>query len=104
MFGVIVLPFTTIGSNRGASTIMNALEAANVRIANSVKVTPGMKQSVMWRQLVSAINNEVWGIAKWNGALSKTYVEMKKKEIVAFFQATINGKYVMFPDGSQARY
>ena len=83
---------------------MNSYEQINQRISNKLHTPPGMKLSVVWRQYVSAVEDEIPEISKWNAALAKSFVEMKKREVVKFFNATIDGKYIKFSDGSQARY
>ena len=84
--------------------MQTSYEQINRRSSDRINVLPGMKMSVIYRQAVSAIEQEVPEIAKWNGALAKTFPNMKKQEVVKFFNATIDEKYVKFPDGSQARY
>ena len=79
-------------------------EQINQHISDRINVLPGMKLSVVWVQLRSAIDSVVPEIAKWNGALSKTFPEMKKQEVAKFFNATKDGKYIKFSDGSEARY
>jgi hypothetical protein len=83
---------------------MNAMMQIDERIVGSVKNDPKMKTSVLWRQLAAAIDREVSNVAKFNGALAKFFPDMKRKELIQFFNATRDGKYVKFPDGSQARY
>lgn len=76
------------------------------RIGSKLNVMPNMKLSVVWVQLKAAIDDEILGISQWNGALAKTWPDIKKREFAAFLQATrtADNKYLVFPDGSQARY
>jgi hypothetical protein len=83
---------------------MKTIEEINRSISNSINVLPGMKLSVVWRQFCSAIDREACNITQWNGALAKTFPNIQKQKAVAILQATRNGKYILFPDGSQARY
>ena len=84
--------------------MQTSYEQINRRISDRINVMPGMKLSVVWVQLRSAIDQEIPEIAKWNGALAKTFPDMKKREVAQFFNASRDGKYIKFPDGSQARY
>ena len=79
-------------------------QSYNQQVADMINVQPNMKTSVIWRQLDSAVSKVAQGIAKHNAAMAKTFPGLKKKEMAEFFNATREGKYIKFPDGSQARY
>lgn len=74
------------------------------QISDQINVTPGMKLSVVWRQLDGALVKVSADISSYNGALAKTLPMLKKQEMAKFLNATRDGKYIKFPDGSQARY
>lgn len=80
------------------------LNNINERISDGINFIPGMKMSVVWRQLDSSVKRVAAELSQFNGALAKTLPEMKKREMAQFFNATIDGKYIKFTDGSQARY
>jgi hypothetical protein len=74
------------------------------RIADKINLVPGMKLSVVWRMADSAINELAQEIKPYNAALSKTLPMLKKKGLARDFEGVIDGKYIKFPDGSQAKY
>lgn len=69
-----------------------------------INYSEGMKLSVVWAQLRSALLRDACHIAKYNGAFAKTFPDLKKRQFVDLWEATRDGKYIKFPDGSQARY
>lgn len=74
------------------------------QVADAIVVTPGMKMSVVWRQMDAALTKVSGEIHQHNQAMAKTFPIMKKKEFAEFYNATREGKYIKFSDGSQARY
>lgn len=74
------------------------------RIGAKLNVPKGMKLSVVWRQLDSAIADVCEDIGKYNVALSKTLPLLKKQAYQKDLEGVVEGKYIKFPDGSQARF
>ena len=74
------------------------------QIAAKIIVSKNMKLSVVWRQIDSAIADVSKEVSSYNAALAKTLPLLKKKALANDFQGVLDGKYIKFPDGSQAKY
>lgn len=83
---------------------MNSNMSIDQQIGAKLTVSNGMKLSVVWRQLDSAIMGVSNEIREYNIALSKTLPLLKKQAFARDLQGVVEGKYIKFPDGSQARY
>lgn len=70
----------------------------------SINFPKNAKLSVVWRMIDSAINSEAATMLKHNVAMAKTFPTVHKAKLCAALEAVVKGKYIHFPDGSQARF
>lgn len=78
------------------------------RAVDQVNIKPGMKKSVAYAMCRAAFNTDAATIYKDNVAGAKNFKASGKAKAIAFLDGKVEWKdgkkFVMFKDGSQARY
>lgn len=88
--------------------LQNQNMARVVKAVDQVNFKPWEKKSISYARARAAINQDCYNLYKDNAAGAKNFKQGRKKIVADFLGGKIewkdNKKFVMFPDGSQARY
>jgi hypothetical protein len=89
-------------------TIQNDNQTRVVKAVDQVNFKPWEKKSISYARGRAAINSDCYNLYKDNVAGAKNFKQARKSIMVEFLGGKVewkdNKKFVMFPDGSQARY
>ena len=86
----------------------NQLRVSKLKHVDQVEIKPHEKQSIAYARCRAAINQDCYELFKDNAAGAKNFKQARKKIAAEFLGGKTEWrdkkKFVMFPDGSQARY